>query len=102
MADLVSALEGELDVLLTRRPLLECPVSGRLMTSGGDVRLLSWHVIELVLAALVAMLSPTTMTWSVLVLVFSKRPLRSGCGSGCPGHGASLNGGYRSVTRTNA
>jgi hypothetical protein len=34
--------------------------------------------IELVLVALGAMLSPTTLTFSVLVLVLGKRPLRSG------------------------
>jgi Sap, sulfolipid-1-addressing protein len=36
------------------------------------------HNVELALTALAAMLSPTTLTWSVLVLVLSKRPLRSG------------------------
>ena len=36
------------------------------------------HVTELALTALAAMLVPTTLTWSVLVLVLSKRPLRSG------------------------
>ena len=37
-----------------------------------------WHVIEVALTALAAMLSPTTLTFSVLILVLSKRPLRSG------------------------
>jgi hypothetical protein len=37
-----------------------------------------WHVIEAALTALAAMLSPTTLTFSVLILVLSKRPLRSG------------------------
>src|SRR5215472_4573983 len=37
-----------------------------------------WHDTELALTALAAMLSPTTLTFSVLVLVLSKRPLRSG------------------------
>jgi hypothetical protein len=37
-----------------------------------------WHYAELALTALAAMLSPTTLTFSVLVLVLSKRPLRAG------------------------
>jgi len=37
-----------------------------------------WHGAELVLTALAAMISPTTLTFSVLILVLSKRPLRSG------------------------
>jgi hypothetical protein len=37
-----------------------------------------WHYAELALTALAAMLSPTTLTFSVLVVVLSKRPLRSG------------------------
>jgi hypothetical protein len=37
-----------------------------------------WHDAELALTALAAMLSPTTLTFSVLILVLSKRPLRSG------------------------
>jgi hypothetical protein len=36
------------------------------------------HYVELALTALAAMLSPTTLTFSVLILVLSKRPLRSG------------------------
>ena len=43
-----------------------------------QVRAVDWHVTELALTALAAMLVPTTLTWSVLVLVLSKRPLRSG------------------------
>jgi Sap, sulfolipid-1-addressing protein len=39
---------------------------------------MGWHYTELALTALAAMLSPTTLTWSVLVLVLAKRPLRSG------------------------
>ena len=34
--------------------------------------------LELVLVSLAAMLSPTTLTFSVLALVLSKRPLRTG------------------------
>jgi len=37
-----------------------------------------WHGAELALTALAAMVSPTTLTFSVLILVLSKRPLRSG------------------------
>jgi Sap, sulfolipid-1-addressing protein len=37
-----------------------------------------WHSTELALTALAAMVSPTTLTFSVLILVLSKRPLRSG------------------------
>jgi hypothetical protein len=39
---------------------------------------MGWNDAELALTALAAMLSPTTLTFSVLVLVLSKRPLRSG------------------------
>jgi hypothetical protein len=39
---------------------------------------MGWHDAELAVTALAAMLSPTTLTFSVLVLVLSKRPLRSG------------------------
>ena len=39
---------------------------------------MGWHDAELALTALAAMLSPTTLTFSVLVLVLSKRPLHSG------------------------
>ena len=39
---------------------------------------MGWHYLELALTALAAMLSPTTLTFSVLVLVLAKRPLRSG------------------------
>jgi uncharacterized membrane protein YeaQ/YmgE (transglycosylase-associated protein family) len=35
--------------------------------------------IELALVALAAMLSPTTLSFSVLALVFGERPLRTGC-----------------------
>jgi Sap, sulfolipid-1-addressing protein len=38
----------------------------------------SWIDLELALVTLAAMLSPTTLTFSVLVLVVSPRPLRSG------------------------
>ena len=37
-----------------------------------------WHDAELALTALAAMFSPTTLTFSVLILVLSKRPLRAG------------------------
>jgi hypothetical protein len=37
-----------------------------------------WVDLELVLISLAAMLSPTTLTFSVLALVLSKRPLRTG------------------------
>jgi len=37
-----------------------------------------WHDAEIVLTALAAMISPTTLIFSVLILVLSKRPLRSG------------------------
>ena len=37
-----------------------------------------WHDAELALTAVAAMVSPTTLTFSVLILVLSKRPLRSG------------------------
>jgi hypothetical protein len=39
---------------------------------------MTWIDAELVLVALAAMLSPTTLTFSVLTLVVSDRPLRSG------------------------
>ena len=39
---------------------------------------MNWVDIELVLVALAAMLSPLTLTWSVLALVLSKRPLFTG------------------------
>ncbi len=39
---------------------------------------MGWIDLELVLVALAAMLSPTTLTFSILVLVLSPRPLRSG------------------------
>jgi len=38
----------------------------------------SWVYLELALVALAAMLSPTTLTFSVLSLVLAKRPLRTG------------------------
>jgi hypothetical protein len=37
--------------------------------------------VELGLTALAAMLSPATLTFSVLALVLSKRPARTGSGS---------------------
>ena len=40
---------------------------------------MSWIYTELVLVSLAAMLSPTTLTFSVLALVLSPRPFRSGC-----------------------
>jgi hypothetical protein len=39
---------------------------------------MSWTYAELVLISLAAMLSPTTLTFSVLAVVLSKRPLRTG------------------------
>jgi hypothetical protein len=39
---------------------------------------MGWIDTELVLVSLAAMLSPTTLTFSVLVLVVSRRPLRTG------------------------
>ena len=39
---------------------------------------MGWVYAELVLVSLAAMLSPTTMTFSVLALVVAKRPLRTG------------------------
>src|SRR4051812_17318857 len=39
---------------------------------------MSWIDSELALTALAAMLSPTTLTFSVLVLVLGDRPLRTG------------------------
>jgi hypothetical protein len=38
----------------------------------------NWVDVEVVLVSLAAMLSPTTLMWSVLVLVLSKRPLFTG------------------------
>ena len=40
---------------------------------------MSWIDAELALIALGAMLSPTTLTFSVLALVLGERPLRTGC-----------------------
>ena len=39
---------------------------------------MGWVDLELVLISLAAMLSPTTLTFSVLALVLAKRPLRTG------------------------
>ena len=39
---------------------------------------MNWVDLELALVALAAMLSPLTLTWSVLALVLSKRPLFTG------------------------
>ena len=39
---------------------------------------MGWIDLELVLISLAAMLSPTTLTFSVLALVLAKRPLRTG------------------------
>jgi len=39
---------------------------------------MGWVDLELVLISLAAMLSPTTLTFSVLAVVLSKRPLRTG------------------------
>ena len=39
---------------------------------------MSWVYFELALVSLAAMLSPTTLTFSVLALVLAKRPLRTG------------------------
>ena len=39
---------------------------------------MNWIDLELVLVSLAAMLSPLTLTWSVLALVLSKRPLFTG------------------------
>ena len=39
---------------------------------------MNWVDTELVLVSLAAMLSPLTLTWSVLALVLSKRPLFTG------------------------
>jgi len=39
---------------------------------------LGWIDLELALTALAAMLSPTTLTFSILTLVLSERPLRTG------------------------
>ena len=44
----------------------------------GSVAVVSSVDVELVLVALAAMLSPTTLTFSVLSLVLAKRPLRTG------------------------
>jgi Sap-like sulfolipid-1-addressing protein len=51
---------------------LSCPADG-----GEDVRV-GWIDTELVLVALAAMLSPTTLTFCVLALVLGERPLRTG------------------------
>ena len=40
---------------------------------------MGWIYTELVLVSLAAMLSPTTLTFSVLALVLSPRPFRTGC-----------------------
>jgi hypothetical protein len=42
------------------------------------MKAMSWVYAELVLVSLAAMLSPTTLTFSVLAVVLSKRPLRTG------------------------
>lgn len=39
---------------------------------------MSWVYLELVLVSIAAMLSPTTLTFSVLALVLAERPLRTG------------------------
>ena len=39
---------------------------------------MSWTYLELVLVSLAAMVSPTTLTFSVLAVVLAKRPLRTG------------------------
>ena len=39
---------------------------------------MTWHYVELALTSLAAMLSPTTLTCSVLILALAPRPLRSG------------------------
>ena len=39
---------------------------------------MGWVDLELVLVSLAAMLSPTTLTFSVLSLVLADRPLRTG------------------------
>ena len=39
---------------------------------------MGWVDLELVLVSLAAMLSPTTLTFSVLALVLADRPLRTG------------------------
>jgi hypothetical protein len=44
----------------------------------GSVAAVTSVYVELALVALAAMLSPTTLTFSVLALVLSKRPLRTG------------------------
>jgi hypothetical protein len=51
---------------------------------------LSWLDTELVLATLVALASPTTLLWSVLVLVLSDRPLRTGLWFFAGAFGATL------------
>src|SRR5262249_62398781 len=40
-------------------------------------RFMSWTYLELVLVSLAAMLSPTTLTFSVLSVVLSDKPLRT-------------------------
>src|SRR4029078_12064344 len=39
---------------------------------------MDWVYLELVLVSVAAMLSPTTLTFSVLALVLAERPLRTG------------------------
>ena len=46
--------------------------------SGDAAHAMGWVDSELVLVSLAAMLSPTTLTFSVLALVSAKRPLRTG------------------------
>src|SRR4029079_4373976 len=44
----------------------------------GDRAPVDWVYLELVLVSVAAMLSPTTLTFSVLALVLAERPLRTG------------------------
>src|SRR5262249_21742265 len=44
----------------------------------GSTPAVGWIDLELVLVSVAAMLSPTTLTFSILTLVLSNRPLRSG------------------------
>ncbi len=46
--------------------------------SNGDSPPMGWIDLELVLVSIAAMLSPTTLTFSVLALVLAERPLRTG------------------------
>src|SRR3954468_21710249 len=46
--------------------------------SDGDSPVVGWVDLELVLVSVAAMLSPTTLTFSVLALVLAERPLRTG------------------------